>query len=94
MSILYSGRIIEPKNLPSELFIQDSSSTVRETSFELPKGGLQLDSLKIDFIHQALRRTNGNRSKAAKLLGLSREAFVYRMRKYEINAIQDSENEY
>lgn len=94
LSILYSGRIIEPKNLPSELFIQDSSSTVRETSFELPKGGLQLDSLEIDFIHQALRRTNGNRSKAAKLLGLSREAFVYRMRKYEINAIQDSENEY
>lgn len=62
LSILYSGRIIEPKNLPSELFIQDSSSTVRETSFELPKDGLQLDSLEIDFIHQALRRTNGNRS--------------------------------
>jgi transcriptional regulator with GAF, ATPase, and Fis domain len=35
-------------------------------------------------IHQALRKTYGNRSKAARLLGLTRDTLLYRMKKYAI----------
>lgn len=39
--------------------------------------------LEIDLIVQALRRTNNNRSEAIKKLGISRQSFYDRLRKYE-----------
>jgi DNA-binding NtrC family response regulator len=37
-------------------------------------------------IKDALRQTNGNQSKAAKILEISRDAFIRRMRKFHINS--------
>jgi transcriptional regulator with PAS, ATPase and Fis domain len=39
--------------------------------------------LEIDLIIQALKRTNNNRSEAIKLLGISRQSFYDRLKKYE-----------
>jgi transcriptional regulator with PAS, ATPase and Fis domain len=52
---------------------------------ELPKEGIRLEQVEIDLIRQALDRTDGNRSRAAKLLGISRDTLLYRMQKYKIN---------
>jgi DNA-binding NtrC family response regulator len=43
---------------------------------------VQLEDLEADLIHQALTRTNGNRSQSARLLGISRDTLLYRMQKY------------
>jgi DNA-binding NtrC family response regulator len=80
LSILLSGRIIEPENLPREFLTH--SSTSKAPAFTLPERGIQLDSLEADLIHQALGRTKGNRSKSARLLGLSRDTLLYRMQKH------------
>ena len=80
LSILLAGRVIEPENLPLE-FITHSSAPVL-ANFILPERGLQLDSVEADLIYQALSRTKGNRSKSAKLLGLSRDTLLYRMQKH------------
>ena len=80
LSILLAGKIIEPENLPYE-FISHSSMP-KSPHFILPEKGLELDSLEADMIHQALSRTQGNRSKSAKLLGLSRDTLLYRMQKH------------
>ena len=52
--------------------------------FILPERGIDLDDLEADMIHQALARTNGNRSKSARLLGLSRDTLLYRIKKHGI----------
>ncbi len=80
LSILLAGRIIEPENLPREFV--SHSSTPKASAFTLPEKGIQLDSLEADLIHQALGRTKGNRSKSARLLGLSRDTLLYRMQKH------------
>jgi transcriptional regulator with PAS, ATPase and Fis domain len=80
LSILLAGRTIEPENLPHEFVTYSSMPKVAD--FTLPERGLQLDSLEADLIHQALSRTKGNRSKSAKLLGLSRDTLLYRMQKH------------
>ncbi|MFA5982759.1 MAG: sigma 54-interacting transcriptional regulator [Methylococcaceae bacterium] len=82
LSILLAGKVIEPENLPRE-FSAYSHST-KQINFTLPETGLQLDSLEADLILQALSRTNGNRSKSAKLLGISRDTLLYRMQKHKL----------
>lgn len=82
LSILLAGRVIEPENLPSEFSTRYISDKPAATDFTLPEAGLQLDTLEADLIHQALSRTKGNRSKSAKLLGISRDTLLYRMQKH------------
>ena len=47
---------------------------------------VNLQAVEMDLIRQALLRTNGNRSKSARLLGISRDTLLYRMQKYKIAA--------
>lgn len=80
LCILLSGRTIEPENLPSEFNTTPDAASTAE--IRLPEHGLNLDMLQADLIHQALSRTNGNRSKSARLLGISRDTLLYRIQKY------------
>ncbi len=50
----------------------------------LPPSGLSLDELERELIAQALERTDGNKTGAARLLGLSRDTLRYRLEKYGI----------
>ena len=83
LSILLAGRTIEPENLPFEFTTaKNIGNTSSASDFTLPETGLKLDTLEADLIHQALVRTKGNRSKSAKLLGISRDTLLYRMQKH------------
>lgn len=81
LCILLSGKTIEPENLPPE-FSARKSSALDMPQFILPSTGLQLDNLEASLIQQALDLTQGNRSKSARLLGLTRDALLYRMQKH------------
>jgi len=50
----------------------------------IPPGGLNLDQLTRDLIIQALELSGGNRTKASKLLGISRPTLIYRIEKHRI----------
>jgi two-component system NtrC family response regulator len=52
------------------------------TGIKLPPQGVRLDELERDLIGQALERNGGNRTKAAKDLGLTRNTLLYRMQKH------------
>jgi len=49
----------------------------------LPEG-MSLEQWEDEMIREALRRANGNKSQAARLLGLSRNALRYRLSKIGI----------
>ncbi|MCK5871952.1 MAG: sigma-54-dependent Fis family transcriptional regulator [Methylococcales bacterium] len=80
LSILLAGQTIEPENLPYE-FTRHAKPSIGE-SFTLPSVGFKLEILEADLINQALTRTNGNRSKSARLLGISRDKLLYRIQKH------------
>jgi len=82
LSILLAGQTIERGNLPPEIFTTGIPD--KRSAFDLPKAGLNLETLEIDLIHQALARTDGNRTKSARLLGMTRDTFLYRIQKYGI----------
>ncbi len=67
---------------PSDLAL---SSPVDETPAEylvrLPPGGLPLELVETSLIRQSLEQSGGNQTRAAKLLGITRDQLVYRLRK-------------
>ena len=52
------------------------------TGFELPANGLDLEQVERQFVVQALKRSGGNQTKAAALLGLNRDQIRYRIEKF------------
>ena len=85
MVVLFSGQELTEANFPPELLSQERSESFGEGTFVLPEGGVKLDTLERELIVQALSRTGGNRTRAARLLGLTRDTFLYRMRKHGID---------
>ena len=51
--------------------------------FELPLEGIVLDDVEMSFVRQALERSHGNQTRAAELLGISRDQLRYRLKKLE-----------
>ncbi len=84
MVVLFSDQEINPDNLPPEITQPLPEDSQDSGNFVLPEGGIKLESLERELIIQALSRTGGNRSRAARLLGLTRDTFLYRMRKHGI----------
>lgn len=82
MLILMSGQTIQPENLPAE--IKHTATTSNKGRILLPEGGIVLEQLEAELIDQALHKSHGNQSKAARLLGLTRSALLYRMKKHAI----------
>lgn len=78
--ILFSGKAIDTTNLPREL----QSTAPQSAPFCLPESGIRLDDIERDLIQQALTRTIGNRSRAARLLGITRDTLLYRLKKYAL----------
>jgi len=79
VSALMPGEVIDRDNLPQQV---RESKAVNRSGYTLPEHGIDMETLEIDLIKQALNYSNGNKSKAARLLGLSRDAFLYRLKKH------------
>jgi len=60
-----------------------SVSAPVSTSFVLPNEGLSLDEAELSFVRQAIERSGGNQTRAAQLLGISRDQLRYRLKKLE-----------
>ncbi|MEW5763010.1 MAG: sigma-54 dependent transcriptional regulator [Bacillota bacterium] len=76
--ILCQGEEIRPHHLPREL--QEGLPAAQ--SLPVPGEDLSLEQVEKLLIQRALVKTGGNRSRAARLLGISRSALLYRMQKY------------
>jgi DNA-binding protein Fis len=51
---------------------------------ELPDSGVSLTALERVLIERALAKTDGNQTRAAELLGTTRQTLIYRMEKHHL----------
>ena len=81
-SILEDGENVTPKHLP---FHSAGGASVSATDgsrlFVLPPEGIPLQEVEMQLVLQALERTEGNLTRAAKLLDISRDQLRYRLKK-------------
>jgi DNA-binding NtrC family response regulator len=59
------------------------AALVPGVAFVLPREGLSLDDVEMAFVRQAIERSDGNQTRAAELLGISRDQLRYRLKKLE-----------
>ncbi len=62
----------------------DKTKQTATTDISLPYDGLSLFDLEKKLLSQALERSEGNQTQAAKLVGLSLDTFRYRLKKYDL----------
>ena len=57
----------------------------KDGDFRLPPGGLVFQDLERELMVQALERARGNQTRAAELLGMTRDQIRYRIAKFKLN---------
>ncbi len=82
--ILEDTDIVYPEHLPTEIVEYVDNEPLESVAVDLPTEGLSLKNVEKDLISQALKKANGNQTKAAKLLGISRDALRYKMQKFDL----------
>ncbi len=78
--LMGSEEIIRPQDLAISL----DQKAISISEIEFPSQGISLKEVEKELIQKAMEMAKGNRSKAARLLGLSRDTLRYRLRKYGI----------
>ena len=78
---LSSGTVIDVADIRLDVSPAISSASTATDSTPFPPAGMTLEQFEDEIIREALRRANGNKSQAARLLGLSRNALRYRLAK-------------
>jgi len=81
--LLSGGGDIEP----DQLALESKKSVQVSEDGELSKDDLTLGEAELTMIRQALERTDGNVSRAARELGITRMALRYRMKKYNLGSL-------
>jgi len=80
-----SGKYL-PRNLSADGHLPHGSvteGTQQANQFRLPANGVSLDEVEMSLVRQAIERSDGNQTKAAELLGISRDQLRYRLKKLE-----------
>jgi two-component system, NtrC family, response regulator HydG len=76
-SILSDADVILPERLPPAVLAGGQTATLLESKAVRP-----LNVTEQDEIQRALQQTGGNRTRAATLLGISRRALIYKLKRY------------
>ena len=80
MVVLSRGEQLAVQSLPDK--VRGAGDPPAAGGFKLPPQGIRLDELERDLLRQALERHGGNRTRAARDLGLTRNTLLYRMQKH------------
>jgi DNA-binding NtrC family response regulator len=82
--ILVDNDTLLMEHLPIEILGQASKQGGTIEGIRIPPEGISMEKVEEALVRQALKMTNGNQTKAAKLLDISRDALRYRMQKFGI----------
>jgi DNA-binding NtrC family response regulator len=80
-SILEDGDHVTTAHLPIDLVGGRAQTESNSNGVVLPPDGVSLESVEVELAKQAMSRTNGNLTRAAKLLDISRDQLRYKLKK-------------
>ncbi len=89
-SILEDGAFVTSAHLPADMLHGDAGSYYQGSAVvSLPSDGIPLETVEFELARQAIERTGGNLTRAARLLDISRDQLRYKLRKAGYNFDQN-----
>jgi DNA-binding NtrC family response regulator len=67
--------------LPVDMLAGEKGANGSSGEIKLPAEGVSLEAVEVELARQAVNRTGGNLTQAAKLLDISRDQLRYKLRK-------------
>ncbi len=80
-SILEDGEYVTLTYLPADMIAGNTSAGDAQASIVLPHGGIPMQQAELELAKQAMERTGGNLTQAAKLLDITRDQLRYKLKK-------------
>jgi DNA-binding NtrC family response regulator len=96
--ILEDDDVITTKYVPRNLVAGPGQSSAprdgfsAQNAFRLPPAGTSLSEVEMSLVRQAIDRSGGNQTRAAELLGISRDQLRYRLKKLEEAGVAESQS--
>jgi two-component system NtrC family response regulator len=84
-TILAEGGLVTGAHLPISVTRSSPAAASGDGASELPTGGVDLEEMERSYVVRALRQAGNNKSRAAKLLGLTRAQLYTRIEKYGLS---------
>jgi len=88
-SILEDGEVVTATHLPADMLAISAEAGYGSSAVILPPNGISLETVEFELARQAIERTGGNLTRAAKLLDISRDQLRYKLRKAGIENITE-----
>jgi two-component system NtrC family response regulator len=85
--VLSRGPEVRAADLPEVL--RREKPALKSLQMELPPTPISLDAVEKELIMQALERFDGNQTKAAQFLDLTRKTLIYRMERHGLKKRED-----
>jgi two-component system NtrC family response regulator len=86
--VLARGEEIIPNDLPD--FLRRERPAVEVLHLDLPPHGISLEAVEKELIMRALEKFDGNQTRAAEYLDISRKTLIYRMEKFGLRKEADT----
>lgn len=81
-SILEDGETVTTAHLPVDMMnVSEANGGGNSIGVTLPQNGVSLEIVELELAKQAMARTGGNLTQAARLLGISRDQLRYKLKK-------------
>ncbi len=99
MVLLARGEELAVQDIPQEILGSRGAAAAPaaggdgQATFALPPGGVDFEQLERSLVEQALKRTRGNQTRAARLLGMNREQIRYRVEKFDLRGLLEAKDE-
>ena len=84
-SILEDSEQVTTEHLPADLLGKSGAHVSPGRIVNLPPEGVSMEAVELELARQALARENGNLTRAARLLNISRDQLRYRLKKADGN---------
>ncbi len=87
MVVLARGSTLTIEGLPAQ--IRERSNHAANVLLNMPPEGLAIEQVEREIIRQALEMHDGNQTRTARYLDITRSALIYRMQKYGLASARD-----
>ena len=91
MVVLARGETLTREDLPEN--VRQTPAHAENVLLNMPAEGLSIEAVEREIIRRALEMHDGNQTRAARYLDVTRSALIYRMQKYGLTIAVDAHDE-